>query len=78
MAKLTSSERNSLPTKVFALPKKRKYPIPDKSHAVDALSRASANATPSEEATIRHEVAEEFPGIKQRTGKRILRKKASN
>lgn len=41
MAKLTSSERNALPASDFALPKERKYPMEDKSHAANAKSRAA-------------------------------------
>jgi hypothetical protein len=40
MAKLTAKKRNSLPAKEFALPKERKYPINDKSHAANAKARA--------------------------------------
>ena len=41
MAKLTSKERKKIPTKKFALPAERKYPIPDKSHAANAKARAT-------------------------------------
>jgi hypothetical protein len=41
MAKLTSKERNSLPSSDFALPKERKYPVQNKSHAANAKSRAT-------------------------------------
>lgn len=41
MAKLTTKRRNSLPTSSFGLPGKRKYPMPDKSHAANAKARAS-------------------------------------
>ena len=40
MAKLTTKERNALPDSAFAGPG-RSYPIPDKSHARNAKSRAS-------------------------------------
>ena len=40
MAKLTTKSRDKLPAKDFA-GKGRSYPIPDKSHARDAKSRAS-------------------------------------
>lgn len=40
MAVLSSHERNNLPDHTFALPEKRKYPIPDKSHAANAKARA--------------------------------------
>ncbi len=40
MAKLSSKERNSLPSSTFAGPD-RSYPVPDKSHAANAKARAS-------------------------------------
>lgn len=40
MSKLTAAERNALPDTAFALPGRR-YPIPDATHARDALARAS-------------------------------------
>jgi len=40
MAKLTTSRRNALPKRVFAGPG-RSYPVPDKSHAVNAKARAT-------------------------------------
>ena len=57
MAKLTSAQRNKLPSKAFGEPKERKYPMPDKSHARAAKSRASqqekkGNLTPSEKKKI--------------------------
>ncbi len=57
MAKLTSSKRNSLPASTFAGPD-RSYPVPDKSHAQNALARASqqvkaGNLSPSAAAKIR-------------------------
>ncbi len=41
MTKLTSKERNKLPKSDFGLPGKKAYPMPDKSHARNALARAS-------------------------------------
>lgn len=38
MAKLTTQARNKLPAKAFAGPN-RSFPIPDKSHARNALAR---------------------------------------
>lgn len=40
MSKLSSKARNSLPSSGFALPKERKYPIQNKSHAANAKARA--------------------------------------
>lgn len=41
MAVLKAAERNRLAGSDFGLPKQRKYPMPDKSHARNAKSRAS-------------------------------------
>ena len=41
MAKLKAAVRNSLPKAKFGLPGSRKYPMPDKSHAVNAKARAT-------------------------------------
>ena len=41
MAKLTAKVRNKLPKSDFGLPGEKKYPMPDKSHAVAAKSRAT-------------------------------------
>ena len=41
MAKLTPSKRKAEPSKEFGLPKQRKYPMPDASHARNAKARAS-------------------------------------
>jgi hypothetical protein len=40
MADLKAATRNKLPAKSFGLPGSRKYPMPDKSHAVNAKGRA--------------------------------------
>ena len=42
MAKLTTAARKKLKTSTFGMPGERKYPMPDKSHAANAKSRASA------------------------------------
>ena len=41
MSKLTTKARKRLKPKEFALPKSRKYPLNDKTHAANAKSRAS-------------------------------------
>lgn len=41
MAILHAKERNKLPKSDFGIPSERKYPMPDKSHAKNAKSRAS-------------------------------------
>jgi hypothetical protein len=37
MARLTTAQRDRLPSRDFALPKSRQYPIPDEEHARYAL-----------------------------------------
>lgn len=41
MAKLTTTRRSNLPAATFGMPAQRKYPMPDRSHARNALSRVS-------------------------------------
>ncbi len=41
MAKLTTAKKNKEPKQEFGLPKERKYPMPDASHARNAKARAS-------------------------------------
>ena len=41
MAKLTTAKKNAEPKEDFGLPKERKYPMPDASHARNAKARAS-------------------------------------
>ena len=62
MAQLTASTRRAIPTGDFALPGRR-YPIEDKSHARNALSRVSQNGTPAEKAEVRAKVHRKFPAI---------------
>jgi hypothetical protein len=54
---LSAGERNDLESTQFGLPEQRKYPMPDKAHAKDALARASeefnkGNLTQDEKARI--------------------------
>ena len=74
MATLTTKQRKKLPKKSFALPG-RKYPIPDKVHARAALSRASANASPAQQATIKRKVKAKFPSMAIGGKKAAKRKK---
>ena len=62
MAKLTTSARKQIATKNFALAGRR-YPIEDRAHARNALSRVSANGTPEEKATVRRKVHAKYPDI---------------
>ena len=74
MAVLTAKARKQLPSSSFALPGKGKgpqgkgagsYPIPDKSHARNALARVSQHGSAAEKATVRRKVKAKYPGIKQ-------------
>lgn len=66
-AVLKSKKRNSLPASSFALPSKRAYPIHDRSHAANALARASGKP---EEATVKRAVCKRYPDLPacKRTG----------
>lgn len=41
MAILKTKRRNALPASTFGMPKERKYPMPDRSHAANAKARAT-------------------------------------
>jgi hypothetical protein len=61
----STKERKKLSTKSFALPGKRKYPIPDKAHARNALARVAQNGTPAEKKTVRAAVTKRFPSLRK-------------
>ena len=70
MAKLTSSERNSLPSSSFAGPG-RSYPIEDPEHGRKAIqlgarSVKAGNLSSSEYSHIKSEVHSKFPNIGKR------------
>ena len=69
MAKLTSAKRNSLPGKSFVFPGARKFPIPDASHAQNALSRASAQGG-DVKAKVDAAVHDKFPRIGKKKKKK--------
>lgn len=62
MAKLTTADRNKIAGKNFAGPD-RSYPIEDKNHARNALSRVSQNGSPAVKAEVRAKVHAKYPGI---------------
>ncbi len=62
MGKLNTAERKKLSLSDFALPGRR-YPVEDKAHARDALSRVSANGTPEEKVKVERKVHSKFPSI---------------
>jgi hypothetical protein len=63
MAKLTGAARKAIPTKSFAEPDKRKYPIENEAHARNALSRVSQFGTPAEKAKVKAAVKKKYPSI---------------
>lgn len=59
MAVLKAKARNKLKAGTFGLPKQRKYPMPNKSHAADAEGRvtqalAKGDISPQDAAKVRH------------------------
>ena len=71
--KLSYKERQKLPKGDFALPGKGSgpegkqggsYPIPDESHARNALARVSQHGSEAEKAKVRRAVASKYPNIK--------------
>jgi hypothetical protein len=75
MAVLTTKQRKNLGRKTFALPPKRKgknqtpegekgrYPIPDRTHAQNALARVSQHGTPAEKKAVRAKVHAKYPDM---------------
>lgn len=62
MARLTTKARKNISTKNFAGPD-RSYPIEDKSHARNALSRVSQFGSPALKAQVRAKVHAKYPDI---------------
>ena len=68
MAKdLSTKQRKKLSKKEFALPGKRKYPIPDKAHARNALARVAQYGTPAEQKKVKAAVKKRFPSVGKRS-----------
>ena len=72
MAELSGKQRKRLKPSQFALPGKGEgpagkgagsYPIPDESHARNALARVAQHGTPQEKKQVRAAVARKFPNI---------------
>ena len=65
MAKLTMKMRKRIPKASFAIPSKApksgSYPIPDISHARNALARSSGKSVAG---TVRAKVVAKFPGLR--------------
>jgi hypothetical protein len=68
--KLTAKGRKQIKKKNFAIPEKRKYPIHDKSHARNALSRVSQHGSPSEKRRVRAAVHKKYPSLKKSSSKK--------
>lgn len=64
MARLSTKARKALPASTFAGPD-RSYPIPDASHARNALARVSQHGSPDLKAKVRAKVHRKFPEIAQ-------------
>ena len=72
MAKLSAVRRKALPSSDFALPGHGigpggkgagSYPVPDATHARNALARVAQHGGPAEQAAVRRKVHAKFPGI---------------
>jgi len=70
LAELTTKARKSLKKSQFAVPSKRSksggsggYPIPDETHARNALARVAQFGSPAEKAKVRAAVKAKFPNI---------------
>lgn len=63
MAKLTGKQRKKLTSSQFAMPAQRKYPINDKAHARNALSRVAQSGTPAQQKQVRAAVKRKYPSI---------------
>lgn len=65
--KLSMAQRRKIPKGSFAIPEKApesgSYPINDKAHARNALSRVAQHGTPEEKARVRRAVAAKYPSI---------------
>jgi len=69
---LSAKQRQKLPSKEFALPGKGEgkqgkgagsYPIPDESHARNALARVAQHGSPAEKARVRAKVQAKYPDV---------------
>jgi hypothetical protein len=78
--KLSMAQRKRIPKSSFAIPEKApesgSYPIHDKAHARNALSRVAQRGTPEEKARVRRAVASKFPDIGKGKNKKKKGRKA--
>ena len=63
MSKLTTKTRKRMKDSSFALPRQRAYPIPDLSHARNALARVSQFGTDAEKSKVRRAVEKKCPSL---------------
>lgn len=63
MARLTAKARKRLPRSAFVFPGRRAYPIHDRAHARNALSRVAQHGTPAQKARVRAAVRSRYPSI---------------
>jgi hypothetical protein len=68
MAELTPAQRARLKASDFALPGGR-YPIPNRSHAANALARVSQFGNAEEKAAVRKAVCDRYPDLPACKGK---------
>ena len=59
----STKQRKKLSKKSFALPGKRKYPIPDKAHARNALARVAQHGSPAEKKKVKAAVKKRYPSL---------------
>lgn len=69
MSKLTSAARKRLPGESFAFPGTKSYPIEDRKHGANALSRVSQHGSPSQKATVKRKVCAKYPSLPSCKGK---------
>lgn len=65
--KLSYSERMRLPERDFVFPKSRRYPIPDESHARNALARVSQHGSEEDKRKVCEAVHKRFPEIHEKS-----------
>ena len=61
--RLTAAERRALPDSAFVYPATRRYPIPDKAHARNAMARVNQEATSGSPSKVARKVHRKFPSI---------------
>lgn len=67
---LKAKDRKKLSKSDFALPGKKKYPIPDKAHARNALARVAQNGSAADQKKVKAAVKKRFPSIGKKKSKK--------